>query len=195
MLDKNTEVPSGLLHQAFVATPLTTDLVALDYAAYMASPDVIRVHSDGRWPVDGFTIEENHKQVAQHQADHEALRAFTFLLLDPDQGESLGCLYLNPLHDYLRRVEADRRTLTRFPAESAMVTFWLRQDHQDTGLAKVVAEAVNAWLLDAWPVKAHLFRLLPTEHASRKAMERLGLSAVTLPLAGEQRPYIWYQPR
>ena len=39
-----------------VAVPLTIDVAALDYASYMASPDVIRIHSDGRWPVDRFTL-------------------------------------------------------------------------------------------------------------------------------------------
>jgi hypothetical protein len=58
-----------------------------------------------------------------------------------------------------------------------------------------VEESVNVWLLDAWPLKTHLFRLLPTEHASRAALERIGLRAVTLPLAGEERPYLWYQPQ
>ena len=192
MLDTNAAVPSHLMHEAFVATPLTTDLVALDYAAYMASPEVISVHSDGRWPVDGFTLEENGKQAAKHQADHEAHRAFAFLLLDPSRRKSLGCLYLNPLHDYLRRVGADLETLTRFPAASAMVTFWLRHDHQE--LAEVVEKAVNAWLLNAWPLKGHLFRLLPNEHASRMALERLQLPRVTLQLAGEERPYLWYRP-
>ena len=192
MLDTNAAVPFSLMHERFVATPLTTDLVALDYAAYMASPDVIRVHSDGRWPVDSFTLEENRLQAAQHQADHETHRAFSFLLLDPSRRESLGCLYLNSLHEYLRRVEADLETLTRFPAASAMVSFWLRQGHHE--LSEVVVTAVNAWLLNAWPLKAHLFRLLPSEHASRIALERLELPRVTLRLTGEERPYLWYGP-
>ena len=34
MLGKNAAVPLSLVHEAFVATPLTTDLFALDYAAY-----------------------------------------------------------------------------------------------------------------------------------------------------------------
>lgn len=49
MLDQTVPIPTGLHHQRFVATPLTVETAALDYAAYMASPDVIRVHSDGQW--------------------------------------------------------------------------------------------------------------------------------------------------
>jgi hypothetical protein len=56
---------------------------------------------------------------------------------------------MNPLREYLQRAGADPRLLDAVPSGSAMVTFWLRQDQQDTGLADVVAEAVNNWLLTA----------------------------------------------
>ncbi|MER7475958.1 hypothetical protein, partial [Micromonospora sp. NPDC000018] len=61
MFDETASIPSGLHHERFVATPLTTDTAALDYASYMASPDIIRAHSDGRWPVEGFTLEDDLK--------------------------------------------------------------------------------------------------------------------------------------
>lgn len=81
------------MHEDVVAVPLTTSLVSLDHAAYVASPDVIRVHSDGRW----ITVEDNRRLVTMHRADHEAGRAFTFSLLDPSRTVSLGCLYVQPL--------------------------------------------------------------------------------------------------
>ena len=64
MLDETVSIPAGLHHERFVATPLTTDTAALDYASYMASPEVIRVHSDGRWPVEGLTLEDDLELVA-----------------------------------------------------------------------------------------------------------------------------------
>jgi hypothetical protein len=131
------------VNPAFVASPLTTANVALDYAAYMASPDVIRVPSDGRWPVGGFTLEQDRELAAAHRAAHQARRAFTFLLLDPGERECLGCLYLNPLPGYLQQAGADPETLSCFPAASAMVSFWIRQDHRDTGLPGIVAEGVS----------------------------------------------------
>ncbi|MCM4076509.1 hypothetical protein [Paractinoplanes hotanensis] len=193
MLDPQAPIPAELVHEAFVLTPLTVDNAALDHAAYMASPDVIRKHSDGRWPVDGFTVDDDRAQVARHQADHEARRAFTFALLSPARDKSLGCLYLNPLCAYLHRAGADTATLTRFPAGSAMVTFWLRQDQQDTGLADVVIRAVGTWLVAEWPLSAHLFRCLPTERCTRDALEKSSLRPVALRLTAEKRPYLWYQ--
>ncbi|HEX6516743.1 MAG TPA: GNAT family N-acetyltransferase [Nocardioidaceae bacterium] len=194
MFDETAAVPSGLHHERFVATPLTADTAALDYASYMASPDVIRVHSAGRWPVEGFTLADDLELVAKHQADHENRRAFTFVLLAPSLSEALGCLYVNPLREYLRRAEADRRLLDAFPPASAMVTFWLRQDQQHTGLADVVVEAVNDWLLTEWPLATHLFRVLPDERSSCAALDRLHLRRTRLSLPGDARRYVWYQP-
>ena len=111
MLSSSASVPSGLAHPAFVAVPLTPANAQLDYAAYMASPAVIRMHSDGRWPVDGFTLEDDRSQAAAHHAAHQARRAFTFLLLDPSQSQALGSVYLNSLREYLRRAGADRATI------------------------------------------------------------------------------------
>lgn len=116
------------------------------------------------------------------------------MLLAPSQTEALGCLYLNSLREYLSRVQAEQRVIHAFPPDSAMVTFWVRQDQQDTGLAEAVAEAANDWLLNDWPLEMHLFRVLPEERSSRAALERLRLTQAHLTLPGNERPYLWYQP-
>lgn len=193
MLDEIAAIPSVLRHERFVATPLTTDTAALDYASYMASPDVIRVHSDGRWPVEGFTLEDDLSLVQKHQADHANRRAFTFVLLAPSLSEALGCLYVNPLREYLQRSGAGRRLLDAVPSPSAMVTFWLRQDQQDTGLADIVVEAVDDWLFSEWPLATHLFRVLPDERSSCRALDHLSFRKTRLSLPGETRPYLWYR--
>ena len=100
MFDPVSPVPSGLQHPRFVATPLTTSIAALDYAAYLASPEVVRTHSDGRWPVDDFTFDDDLALVAQHQADHEHRSALEGLSLRPEQldlpGEKRPYLWFRP---------------------------------------------------------------------------------------------------
>lgn len=182
MLAPDTPVPEELRHPRFVAVPLTVADAALDFACYAASPDVIRVHSDGRWPVEGFTLPDNIPLLQQHEVEHRAHRSFAFLLLTPAQDEALGCLYLNPL-------PADG-----LPAPAAMVTFWLRQDLQATDLADAVVEAVDAWLRDDWPLAAYRFRVLPAERSSCAALDRhLVRTEVAVP--GETRPCLWFGPR
>jgi hypothetical protein len=194
VLERGAAVPTELQHDRFVATPLTVATAALDYASYMASPEVIRVHSDGRWPTEGFTLDDDLELVARHQADHENRRAFTFVLLTPSRTEALGCVYVNPLREYLRRSGAGAVLLDAIPSASAMVTFWLRHDQHENGLADVVVHAVNDWIAGEWPLDAHLFRVLPEERSSRAALDHLGLPHMRLPLPGDPRPYLWYGP-
>jgi RimJ/RimL family protein N-acetyltransferase len=179
VLNPATPVPDVLRHERFVALPLSTEHAALDHAAYTASPDVIRVHSDGRWPTEGFTLEDDLELLVRHEAEHEGRRSFAFLLLTPSQDEAVGCLYVNPL----------RAHGLAHPA--AMVTFWLRQDLQESGLADAVVAAVDDWLTSDWPVATHYFRVLPGERSSRAALDRL-LPRVDLDVPGETRPYLWY---
>ncbi len=75
-----------------------------------------------------------------------------------------------------------------------MVTFWLRQDQQDTGLADVVVEAVNDWLLTEWPLATHWFRVLSDEQSSCTALDRLNLRKTRLSLPADTRTHLWFQP-
>ena len=114
VLPANARVPTALEHITFAAVPLTPDVAALDYDAYMSSPDVIRVHSDGRWPVDGFTFECDLALVREHWSDHQARRSFAFTLLTPSRDEGVGCLYLNPLRKYLERAGASSQMIDAY---------------------------------------------------------------------------------
>jgi hypothetical protein len=194
VLVEPTSIPRELVHPRFVATPLTRLTAPLDHASYVASPEVIRVHSDGRWPVEGFTLEAAAEQAARHEADHEAGRAFTYVVLAPGRNEARGCVYVNPLRRYLETVGAPPALLDTTPAASAMVTFWVRQDLQATDLTGVVVAAVNVWLLADWPLVSHLFRVLPAETSSRAALVGAGLRQVRLHLPAEPRPYLWFRP-
>ncbi len=175
------DAPPCLQHPRFRAVPLRHDNAAADYAAYMASPDVIRVHSDGRWPVEGFTFADNLTLVRRHMDDHEQGLSFTFTLMDPTEVESLGCLYVNPLRDFLERVNAPTDFVSQFTNRSAMVTFWLRQDQQDTDLAEVVVGTVHRWLSQEWQLDRHAFRNLPGEESSLRALMGSGMGRFGVP--------------
>jgi RimJ/RimL family protein N-acetyltransferase len=181
MLRPGATPPTGLRADAFTIEPLTPANAELDYECYLASPDVIRIHSDGRWPTDGFTLADDIAAAAQHEIDHQAGTSFAFVLLNPSRDQALGCVYLNPSPPGL-------------PSASAKVTFWIRQDRQHTDLPRAVVERMNRWLVDDWPLDAHVFRILPTETSSRSALESIGCQAVAIQQADEPRPYLWFVP-
>lgn len=163
--------PTDCRSETFIVEPLTTANAELDYECYMASPDVIRTHSDGRWPVSGFTLADDIAMAATHEIDHQAGRSFAFVLVTPSRNQALGCVYVNPLP-------------VQMPSIKAVVTFWIRQDRQHTYLPRQVADMVNDWILDDWPLDGHVFRILPAEISSRSALEAIGCRRRNLDLPG-----------
>lgn len=184
-------VPDTLRTPTFLLRPLRVAEAARDYEAYMASPDVIRVHSGGHWPVAGFTLADEQRELAQHEARHRAKQDFAFILLTPDETTGLGCVYLLPLLPVLHHGGAPAALLDEVTAATAIVTFWVRQDRQGTPLAAQVITAVHRWLRRDWPFDDHVFRVNPHEHASIAALAHCGFQvrfALTLP----ESPYLFF---
>ncbi len=78
--------------------------------------------------------EQNLKDLERHRADFEARRGFTFTVLDPVDGDVIGCVYIYP---------------TRQAGHDVQVQSWVRADHatEDDKLAQAVADW---WLPTAW---------------------------------------------
>jgi RimJ/RimL family protein N-acetyltransferase len=181
-------VPQTLDTSTFSLRQLDTSQAAIDYAAYMASPDVIRWHSGGRWSVDGFTLDQEQEQLAMHEERHRARQDFAFILLTPDQKHGLGCVYMLPLLPFLRRAATSAALLAQATETSAMITFWLRQARLGTRLAQQVVAAVHRWLLSDWPFDDHVFRVNHEEHESIQALEQCGLR-LRFELTLDKSPY------
>lgn len=195
MIPTGRRVPEELVHPLFVATPLVVDLAELDHAAYCASPAVIVAHSAGRWPTTDFSVAEDRALIADHQADHASRRAFAFSLLTPERDAALGCLYVNPLREYLSRADAQGHAVETLREPAGMVSFWVHQEQQKTGLPEAVVAAVSAWLTEDWPLATCWFRALPAERSSVAALDASPLIRVEPELPAETHPYLWYAAR
>lgn len=187
-----SDPPEPLATDEFTLEPLRPELLDLDTEAYLASPDVIRDHSCGRWPVTGFGREDNLPLVIRHWSDHQARRAFTYLFLEPGGASSLGSLYVQPLYPYLEAMGADAQTLLRYAGgATARVSYWLRQD-REPGLTASVAERLDEWLRTSWPLDAYLYRAAPEEECTVYALDRLPLDRVDIDLPAERCTYLWW---
>lgn len=179
-------VPETLRTPDLLARPLRAADAALDYAAYMESPAVIRAHSGGRWPTEGFSLAENTRLAAAHEREHLQRRAFTFTLLAPDEQSCLGCLYIRPLLAFLRRAQAPAWLAARAGERAAMVTFWLHERHQHGPLPDRLVQAAQAWLSETWRLEGYMYRVSPDERRSILALERAGLECLAgLALEGD----------
>ena len=129
------EPPAGLATREFVLEPLGPQHNERDYAAWTSSIDHVRAtpgFPDGSWPHQ-MTLEENRGDLERHQRDFVERKGFTYTVLDPGDGDVIGCLYIYPLaHE-----------------AGAEVSSWVRADRAQLDVP--LAEAVAAWLESGWP--------------------------------------------
>jgi hypothetical protein len=132
------EPPTTLVTEHFRLEPLGPQHNEADLAAWTSSIEHIRStpgYPDGSWPPhDGKTLDENLSDLRRHAADFAAQKGFTFTVLDPADGDVIGCVYL-------------------YPAQSADydvdVQSWVRADRAH--LDEPLADAVATWLEQSWP--------------------------------------------
>jgi hypothetical protein len=131
-------IPSGLVTEQFRLEPLGPQHNDADRAAWMSSIPHIQATPGiaGRsWPPDdGMSAEANERDLVGHAADFTARRGFTYTVLDPGSGETIGCVYLYPA----KREGYDVRVLSWVTAARAEL---------DAPLAATILE----WLDRDWP--------------------------------------------
>jgi hypothetical protein len=134
------EPPTSLVTTQFRLEPLGPRHNESDHAAWMSSIEHIRSttgYPDGNWPPpDGMTLERNLADLRRHADDFERRTGFTFTVLDPDEDEVIGCVYIYP---------------SASEDWDVTVQSWVTADKAD--LDGPLADAVAGWLATDWPWK------------------------------------------
>ena len=181
--------PAPPVHQGLVALqPLRTELLDLDTAAYLASPDAIRAHSAGSWPVEGFTTAANRELIARHEAEHDTGEAFAYSIPANDRRLEYGCAYLRRLADFCQRTGT---VIHAMPDEGAIATFWAIDDATSRPRHTDLLGEIAAWV-GAWGAAPWVLRVLPAEAETIAAAAELGMRE--LGAHHQQLPYRWFQP-
>jgi RimJ/RimL family protein N-acetyltransferase len=129
------DVPPTLVDRRFVLEPLGPQHNERDYAAWTTSIDHLRSTPGfpwGDWPHE-MTLEANRGDLEEHAADFATRRGFTYTVLDPADGDVIGCVYIYPRRD----------------EPGVQVRSWVRATHADLDVP--LAEGVAAWLEAGWP--------------------------------------------
>jgi len=131
------EPPRSLITDQFVLEPLGPQHNEADHGAWTSSIEHIRAtpgYPDGDWPpIDGMSLAANLTDLRRHAADFASGRGFTFTVIDPVDGQVIGCVYLYPPER-----EGD-----------VIVQSWVRADRAD--LDGPLADYVAAWVAAEWP--------------------------------------------
>ena len=137
--------PSGLVTDAFVLEPLGPRHNQADYAAWTSSVPHIQAtagFAGGSWPHE-MTLAENLGDLEMHERHFAERSGFTYSVLDPADGDVIGCVYIYPVvsENY------DARVLS-----------WVRESRAN--LDAPLWRAVTEWLASDWPFGS-------VEHAPR----------------------------
>lgn len=130
--------PTELVADEFRLEPLGPQHNDADRAAWTSSIEHIRStpgYPDGNWPpYEGMTAARNLRDLVRHADDFTARKGFTFTVLDPSDGDVIGCVYLYPAAS---------------PEHDVVAQSWVRADraHLDVSLAETVAR----WIETDWP--------------------------------------------
>ncbi|XKH52582.1 N-acetyltransferase [Citricoccus nitrophenolicus] len=127
--------PTSLVTAHFRLEPLGPQHNEADLDAWMSSVEQVRAtpgYLDGNWPPpEGYSLEWNLKDLERHAVGFPARTGFTFTVLDPEDGDVIGCVYLYP-------PEAEGCDVTK--------QFWVRasQVHLDGPLADALVDWIAA---------------------------------------------------
>jgi hypothetical protein len=120
--------------------PIRADDVELDYPAVMGSRERLwaKYGAAWGWPPAHMTPEADREDLAHHEAEIEALQTFNYAVLDEDETELLGCVYIDPPDD-------------RAPSGADAVASWWVVDSEVGGpLERALDAFVPRWLSETW---------------------------------------------
>lgn len=184
---EDAPVPAGLRTNEFVLRMLAATDVDLDYDAVMASKEMLHLRSGGSWPREGFTLAENLSDLQGHEADFHARRGFTYTIMNPDETQCLGCLYIYPLGVILRRAGVDETEAAKVGDEVAEASFWVRQERVGDDLDKRVLAAVLPWLRHDFAFARLYLRAFARERRHVAVFAEAGLRLAADYAAGDTR--------
>jgi RimJ/RimL family protein N-acetyltransferase len=117
------------------------DDVSIDYPAVMKSQ--VRLWSmfgaRWKWPPPTMTVEHDRDDLDRHEREIEAHESFNYCILDDEETELFGCVYIDP---------PDDDSIEGIDAE---ICWWVVDDAVGTGLEAALERFVPQWITQAWP--------------------------------------------
>ncbi|MHA2250693.1 MAG: GNAT family N-acetyltransferase [Candidatus Kariarchaeaceae archaeon] len=140
-------VPAQLIAEEFQLRPLLASDVEKDYEAVIATRERNLRISNGRWPKEGFTLEENLEDLQRHEKEQLERIAFTFTVMDPKDQLCLGCIYIKRPSKEMAEFYYENDKSTDYVA---FLTYWLRPDYSSQDFEVKFLKALIGWMNEEW---------------------------------------------
>lgn len=124
--------------------PIREADVEIDYPAVMGSRDRLwaKYGVAWGWPPASMTYAADRADLARHEAEIAAHETFNYAILDKEETELLGCVYIDPPDE-------------KSPAGTdAVVSWWVVDKATDTELERAISELLPRWLSETWRFRA-----------------------------------------
>lgn len=132
-----TRVPLDAEHHL---RPIRESDVDIDYPAVMGSRERLwsLYGEHWGWPPATMTHEQDRVDLARHEREQDAHESFNYALLNADETELLGCVYIDP-------------------ADDALISWWVVDEYVGTELERALDAFVPKWIAEVWPFTSPRF--------------------------------------
>ena len=120
--------------------PIRADDVDLDFPAVMGSRERLwAIYGEAwGWPPATMTPGQDREDLAHHEREIAAHESFNYALLDADETELLGCVYVDPPEK---------------PGADAEISWWVVDRLVGTEVEAALDALVPAWIASDWPLE------------------------------------------
>ena len=153
--EKGIEPADGFAGVGFIVRPLAPSDVVLDHEAVMSSREFLyHWEQDPPYPPEDFSVEANLADVERMDCEHRDGTRYTYTVMNTDETQVLGCIYLLPNDDRMYRTASVRSyDGTDLSSVDATVAFWVRLSTWKSGFERVLLETLLGWLRDDWSLE------------------------------------------
>ncbi len=172
------EPADGYSGDGFILRPLLPSDVVLDHEAVMSSREFLyHWEQEPPYPPEDFSVEDNLVDLEKMDGEHRAGTRYTYTVMDADETQVLGCVYLFPNDDRMyASAEVTSHDGTDLSSIDAAVAFWVRVSTWGEGFERVLLDAVLGWLRDDWSLRRPV--IVTNQHLEHQisTIESLGLT-------------------
>jgi hypothetical protein len=140
LIPTDFKIPEILETDKFRLRMLTVNDVKLDYDAVITSINHLQKTNpfgpSNKWPSTNITYEQDQKDLTWHQKEFEIRSSFAYTVMNLDETECLGCMYIYP---------------SKNKNYDAIIILWVRQSELKNGLDEILFSSVKQWIQDKWP--------------------------------------------